>query len=59
MGFLGVYTTSKHAVVSVSEVLKLELKELAPGVGVTVSCPCLPTTGMQLPASVIVVDVVH
>jgi len=33
------YTASKHAVVALSESLRTELSERAPGVGVTVLCP--------------------
>ena len=35
----GAYSATKHAVVGLSETLRLELAEAAPGVGVTVLCP--------------------
>jgi NAD(P)-dependent dehydrogenase (short-subunit alcohol dehydrogenase family) len=37
--FLGPYTASKHAIVSISETLRSELDQRAPEVGVTVVCP--------------------
>ena len=35
----GAYSATKHAVVGLSETLRLELAEVAPDVGVTVLCP--------------------
>jgi NAD(P)-dependent dehydrogenase (short-subunit alcohol dehydrogenase family) len=42
--FLGPYTATKHAVVGLSESLRAELAQHAPGVGVTVLCPGLVAT---------------
>lgn len=42
--FLGPYTATKHAVVGLSESLRAELAQRAPGVGVSVLCPGLVAT---------------
>jgi short-subunit dehydrogenase len=42
--FLGPYTATKHAVVGLSESLRAELEQRAPGVGVSVLCPGLVAT---------------
>jgi NAD(P)-dependent dehydrogenase (short-subunit alcohol dehydrogenase family) len=44
--FLGPYTASKHAVVAISETLRVELDQRAPNVGVTVVCPSLVHTNI-------------
>jgi len=42
--FIGPYTATKHAVVGISESLRLELEQHAPGVGISVLCPGLVST---------------
>jgi NAD(P)-dependent dehydrogenase (short-subunit alcohol dehydrogenase family) len=44
--FAGVYCTSKHAVVVISETLRAELQAMGLPVGVTVACPALVRTPM-------------
>jgi NAD(P)-dependent dehydrogenase (short-subunit alcohol dehydrogenase family) len=42
--FNGLYNTTKHAVVALTETLAAELQERSPGVGATVVCPGLVST---------------
>jgi NAD(P)-dependent dehydrogenase (short-subunit alcohol dehydrogenase family) len=52
MGHLGPYTVAKHGVLGLSDVLRAELAELAPAVGVSVVFPGMIRTGMNPVGSV-------